>query len=123
MMKKVIPLFMLMFLIGGCAKAPSREIGFFFLETCPGCESYERAGELNGLVILLNGSGEYSGRGWNMAFADPEGNETLSRMIEERGLPDLSYALPLLFIGDEYFVGYDDIEAELTGRAALVREK
>ncbi len=114
-------LFALVLLLSGCSRTEPTPVAFFFIEVCPGCESYRKAEELNGLVIALNASKEYRGRGWNMGFGTEEANRELMGNMETRNLPDISYALPLLFLGEEYHVGYEDIEKILRERVAEVR--
>ena len=101
-------------LLSGCQKEPGISLAYFYLEVCPGCESYIKAEALSNTVAELVKSGRYEGRSWNMGHASEESGDILMKMIEERNLPDISYALPLLFVGDDYYVGYEDIESTLS---------
>ena len=118
MNKKMLPLFCmflaLILFLGGCRKEPAVPIAFFYLEACPGCESYIQAESLVERINALAKTRRFEGRGWNMAHSADEANELLTKMIEERNLPDISYALPLLFVGDDYYVGYEDIRENLS---------
>jgi hypothetical protein len=115
MKKTLFPLILItaLLLTTGCFAKERVSVAFFFLETCPGCESYIHGEALKALVTTLDHSQKYQGESWNMAFGDEKGKDKLNMLIEEKGLPDISYALPLLFIGEEYFVGYEEIEQEL----------
>jgi len=115
MRKNRIPILivLLLLLLSDCIRSEKIPLAFFYLETCPGCDSYIRAEELSGLVEKLNRTRSYAGSSRNMAVGSGEANEELMKAIEDRGLPDISYSLPLLFIGDDYYVGYEDIEKAL----------
>ncbi len=101
-------------LLSGCRKEPGIPLAYFYLEVCPGCESYIKAEALSNTVAELVKSGRYEGRSWNMGHSSEDSGAILMNMIEERNLPDISYALPLLFVGDDYYVGYEDIESTLS---------
>jgi hypothetical protein len=115
------PIVLLLVLLSGCTRSERIPLAFFYLETCPGCDSYKEAEELSGLVERLTRTRSYAGESRNMAVGSAEANEKLMEAIEERDLPDISYALPLLFAGDDYFVGYEDIEKALTGLVDEIR--
>ena len=89
------------------------EIAFYYMELCPGCDSYQKAEMLRGMVFSMTMTKTYTGESYNMGHGDNEASDTLFENFEKRGLPDISYSLPLLFVGDEYFVGYDEIEEKL----------
>lgn len=114
MLKKlIIPILIITVITMSCKSEPSQEIAFFYLEVCPSCESYEMAEELSHSVLDLTKTGEFSGRGWNLGIQDKEIQKSLTDYIEKYNLPDVSYSLPLLFIGEEYIVGYDDINQRI----------
>ena len=121
-MKMLSPFFLILavlLFLGGCRKEPAVPLALFYLEACPGCESYIEAEALAARIKALVKTRRFEGRGWNMAHSAKEANDLLMKMIEERSLPDISYALPLLFVGDDYYVGYEEIKETplLAGRA------
>lgn len=86
------------------------EIVFFYDEICPSCEDYARAEDIAGQVVSL---GRWTQRVKAEAYnaAAEIGSTRLNAYIVQHGLPDVSGSVPLLFVGREYTVGYEEIEA------------
>lgn len=110
-MKKifVITLLALSFLISSCGEDKKeiieRDIYFFYLELCPGCESYEAAERISGEVLRLGG------KATNIIHDDDAKN--MKEFLERKSLGNLSHVLPLMVYEGSYYVGYEDIEAQL----------
>jgi hypothetical protein len=95
-------------------ESPQRvQLAFFFSEICPSCEDYERAEHIAGVVLELAGNRRITGEIHNIV--SQEAQDRLEEVIRERGTPDVSLSLPILFVDDRYVVGYEEIEEELAG--------
>jgi hypothetical protein len=103
----------LLFMVVSCEKVEPVELAFFYMEVCPGCEAYQRAETLGGFVVTLGQTKEYTGEVWNLGHGDQKGSTHLFEILDKYELPDISYSLPLLFIGSDYYVGYEEIEEKL----------
>jgi len=111
---------------GGRAEGPEIDAEFFFMEICPLCETYQTAEQIAGQ--LATASREHKNittRSYNLVR--PDGGERLVAIIEERGLPDISYLSPVLIVNTTYIVGYEEIEAAVeelleTGDLASLHE-
>lgn len=77
------------------------DVHFFYLELCPGCESYETAESISKAVISLGGKA--------LNIIHDEDAETLRGLLTEKNIADISHSLPLLVVEDAYYVGYEDI--------------
>ena len=93
----------------GCTRGEVTDARFYYLEICPGCESYKTAERI---ATRLHGAARrnrlFEAQATNMldASALPE----LVSELERRGLPDISRSVPILLIDDRYHIGYEDIE-------------
>lgn len=81
-----------------------RDINFYYMELCPGCESYEAAERIAGTVIRMGGKASN--------IIHDEDARAMKELLESKGLENLSHVLPLLVTEEGYFVGYEEIEAE-----------
>lgn len=77
------------------------DLHFFYLELCPGCESYENAERISKSVVSLGGKA--------LNIIHDEDAKTLSELLSEKNLADISHSLPLLLVDDAYYVGYEEI--------------
>ncbi|MDC7235521.1 MAG: hypothetical protein PQJ58_19990 [Spirochaetales bacterium] len=94
-----------------CSPAEKEDLLFFYFESCPSCDNYKLAEEYNEIILLLN-----KGKDWNAAHYNlitPESAAELKKILEEKGLPDISRSLPLLITGNEYINGYEAIGEKL----------
>jgi hypothetical protein len=97
----------------GCSSPDPVEVVFFYDEICPSCEDYIRAEEIAGRVVSLGRTNRaVSAEAHNTAI--PSGQSRLAEYIEKHRLPDVSASAPLLFVDEEYTVGYEEIEAEVS---------
>ncbi len=109
---------------GGRPEGPDIDAAFFFMEICPGCENYQLADRLTGM--LIGASRKYrnvTAKGYNVAT--PGHGSALVELVEERGLPDLAYLSPVLIVNTSYIIGYEEIEVAVqelyeTGDLALL---
>ena len=74
---------------------------FFYLELCPGCESYETAERISASIVSLGGKA--------LNIIHDEDAKTLKELLTEKNLSDISHSLPLLIVEDKYYVGYEEI--------------
>lgn len=102
-LKRFFPLFFLTFLLFSCR--PERDLHFFYLELCPSCDEYVAAEKMAEKVEEIGGHA--------LNIIQDKDAIAMKDVLEGKGLADIARSLPLLIEGDRYFVGYDDIEAEL----------
>ena len=97
-------------LLVGCNRRDPVEVSFFCEELCPACDTYKRAESITERLAWIGKRNKnYSVESHNLI--DPAATSILRDVIEKNGLPDVSLSIPLLFVGNTYYVGYDDIEA------------
>lgn len=77
------------------------DVHFFYLELCPGCESYEMAEKISESVVQMGGQA--------VNIIHDEDAQLLKSILTEKNMADVSHSLPLLIIEDKYYVGYEDI--------------
>ena len=77
------------------------DLYFFYLELCPGCESYETAERISTSVIALGGKA--------LNIIHDEDAKALRDILNEKNLADISHSLPLLLVENLYSVGYEEI--------------
>jgi len=103
----------LVLLFVGCSRPDPIQVSFFCDELCPACDTYKRAASITDRLAWIGKRNKnYSVKSYNLL--NPGSEAILRDLIEERGFPDVSLSIPLLFVGDTYYVGYDDIEAAVT---------
>ncbi len=88
-----------------------QDLLFFYFESCPSCDQYIMAEDFSEQIEELGKKQEWNGASYNLV--NPEGGKELKRVLQEKGLPDISRSLPLLIIGSEYINGYDEIGGKL----------
>ena len=93
----------------GCSGPEPIDLLFFYMEICPACETYKKADRIAGYVTAAWREHNHV-KGKNYNIVTPQHIDTLKGLIEERGLPDLASAIPVLIINSTYYLGYDDIE-------------
>ena len=91
--------------------AEKQDLLFFYFESCPSCDQYIMAEDFSEQIEELGEKQEWNGASYNLV--NPEGGKELKRVLQEKGLPDVSRSLPLLIIGSEYINGYDEIGGKL----------
>ena len=92
-------------------KEPSRDLIFYFFESCPSCDDYILAEEYSGKIDKLNKKNKWNGSHHNLIV--PQAADELKTTLKEKKLPDVSRSLPLLIIGSEYINGYQQIGEKL----------
>ncbi|RDG32734.1 hypothetical protein DV872_07430 [Oceanispirochaeta sp. M1] len=107
----MILLITMIFISISCSEKETRDLFFFYFESCPSCDDYKLAEDFNKDLLLLNKTSEWNARHYNLIA--PEAGEALKKVLGEKGLPDISRSLPLLIIGDEYINGYENIGKKL----------
>jgi len=98
-----------LFLLSACSREPKSLLAFFYLELCPGCDSYIRADQIK--AEMLGMSKKYLIKTVNLVTE--ENFRELKAVIEQQKLPDISRSLPLLVFKGQYVNGYDSIETKL----------
>jgi hypothetical protein len=94
-----------------CSEKETQDLLFFYFESCPSCDEYILAEEFSKDLLLLNKKGAWNAHHYNLISS--EAGEELKKVLNEKGLPDISRSLPLLIIGDEYINGYENIGEKL----------
>ena len=102
--------YLLILAYSGCSNntPKARDLVFFYMETCPSCENYQRAEKLGSRIFNLNKKSQWNGAAYNVA--NPENGAKLKKILTEKKLPDISRSLPLLILDNEYYNGYEAIE-------------
>lgn len=99
----------LLLMISSCsdkeAVTVKRDISFFYMELCPGCESYAAAERISGEVLKFGGTA--------LNIIHDEDAQAMKELLESKEMGNLSHVLPLLIIEDRYVVGYEEIEEEV----------
>lgn len=98
-------------ILTSCKDQKPRDLLFFYFESCPSCDEYIMAEKLNEEILRLNKKRDWNARFYNLIT--PESGAELKKILNEKGLPDISRSLPLLIIDNEYINGYDEIEEKL----------
>ena len=88
------------------------EIYFFYMEICHSCDSSILAEEFSEIVDRLSrNNNEISGESLNIINEDNARRK--KEVLELKNISQLSYVLPLLIIGESFFVGYEEIGEKL----------
>lgn len=82
------------------------DLHFFYLELCPGCESYEMAEKISESVVQLGGQA--------VNIIHDEDAQLLKSILTEKNMADISHSLPLLVLEDTYYVGYEEIAQHIS---------
>ncbi len=98
----------IIFLAGTLSAADKEDLLFFYFETCPSCEQYIMADEYSEQIEMMN---SWKGASYNLA--NPANGKELKKVLQEKGLPDISRSLPILIFGNEFTNGYDEIGEKL----------
>jgi len=99
-----------------------QEIYFFYMEHCPGCESYIMAEELSATVSLLAEKNKtVTGETLNLIRDDDA--LRMKTILEEKNLAEISYVIPLLVVNDSYVAGYEEISEKVTELTSLYKTK
>ncbi len=101
-----------LFSLGQNEKEIEFDIYFFYLEACPGCESYEMAESLSKTINKLARENKTISGETNNILIDKD-SKRMMEVLEMKNLTEISHAIPLLIINDTYFVGYEDISVEI----------
>lgn len=105
-MKFILISFLLAGLLVSCVEkkgiVSEADIYFYYLELCPGCESYEMAESISGSVVQMGGQA--------VNIIHDEDAQMLKSVLTEKNMADISHSLPLLIVEDEYYVGYREIQ-------------
>lgn len=80
-----------------------KELAFVYFESCPSCDEYILAAEISEQITLL----PRRGAGYNLAL--PGGERGFKEFLKRQGLGQDFLSLPILFEGEEFTVGYDEI--------------
>lgn len=105
---------LVLILVSGCQKpAAKHEVYFFYMEICPGCESYKTAKNLSSAVVrIVKKNKSITGEALNII--DAGDSDCMMEILKKKNLTRISYAVPLLIVDDTYFVGYEEISEKLT---------
>ena len=107
--------------LAACGGRDPVEIAFFYDEICPSCDDYVIAEDIAGRVVSLGRlNRRVRAEAHNAATAT--GQARLAEYVDQHAVPDISASMPLLFVGEEYTVGYEEIEdrvAELSEKGRL----
>jgi len=98
--------------LASCRARETIDVQFYYMETCPGCETYQAAERIAGMVASLGARRGFITSGSYNVINQDFGNRLVT-LLRERELPDVSYSLPILVIDDSYVVGYEEIEEEM----------
>jgi len=93
-------------------------IAFFYHETCPTCDEYIKAKEIESLLREAAVQGYFPWEKISLTSTNVLQDEHLQQLkdyIEEKGFPDVSRSLPVIFVNSELVVGYEEIEKLLEG--------
>lgn len=92
---------------------PDNEIYFFYMEHCPGCETYIMAENINEMISEISKKNRDTiGESYNII--SDENALYMKALLEEKKMSEIAHAIPLLIINSDYYVGYDDIIERLT---------
>lgn len=93
-------------------------IAFFYHETCPTCDEYKQAKEIESLLREASVQGYFPWEKISLSSTNVLQEAHLKQLqdfIEEKGFPDVSRSLPVIFVNQELVVGYEEIEKLVVG--------
>jgi hypothetical protein len=99
-------------------RSGSADIYFYYSETCPSCEDYQLAKQLES---RLRQGAEKGYLPWRRVSFTSNNLLTQQQLVElqellsEKGLPDVSQSVPIIIVKDELVVGYEEIELLIDG--------
>ncbi len=105
--------FMLLALAVGCERPEPRTLLLFYEVICPACPETRETERLLGMAIQL-------GRDSDLVEAaahgihERDGLDVLRQTLSRIGREPSTISFPLLVVDDEIFVGFSEVEAELS---------
>ena len=113
MKRKALLMMTAFFMIIACERKARLTLTFFYLEVCPSCKTYQRAENILSRLSRLQSESRYIVR-QTYQLLSKETKELFLQHATKNKVPGGKRYVPILFVDDRYFYGYDEIEGALS---------
>ena len=90
-----------------------RNLYFFYMESCPGCDGYRTGQDITGLIKgYLKNHKETNGASYNLLTA-PNSQEIMYDILEEENIKFIPSHFPFLILDHKVIYDYENIEKKI----------